>query len=113
MLVYELSSRKNISAVPRIAPIFSDILEITIISEDSNYKSTQGIDFTLKNGRISFKFNPLTPFKSGSKYSISIKNTTTEAVIYRGKMLVVKQNTDIQNYTPSTQQAQRYKIKGA
>jgi len=46
---------------------------------------------------------------AGDKHEITITNTTTETVIYRGKMIVVKEDTDIQNYTPSTQTTQRFK----
>ena len=61
----------------------------------------------LKNRLVFTLPNTNTDFSAGNKYQITIKNGST--TIYLGKMIVVTELTDIQNYTPSNQTTQRYK----
>lgn len=111
MIVIELNTILEISAIPRVAPSLLDILVLTAINEKSQVSTDIPIDGYMHNGRLIFTFVIPLIFIAGDKYEISINNTTTSKLVYKGKMIVVKENTDIQNYTPSTQQTQRFKTK--
>ena len=111
MLVVELNTIIELGAVPRIAPALLDNLVMTALNESSQVSTDITIDGYMHNGRLIFTFDIPLIFKLGDKYEVSIKIQTTGIIIYLGKMIVVKENTDIQNYTPSTQQPQRFKKK--
>lgn len=112
MLVIELNTDNSLSAVPRIAPSLSDILVFKWINEFSQVTGEIEMIWQFSKGRLTFGFDTLPDdFIAGNKYEISIFNSNTGTIIYLGKLIVVKENTDIQNYTPSTQQQQRFKTK--
>jgi hypothetical protein len=107
MKVIKLNTPLTIVIVPRLLPIDGDVLIFNAINEFSQVTVTQTITWTKKNGRISFILASNSNFKAGNKYEISISNGAN--VIYLGKMIVVKEITDTQNYTPSKQTTQRFK----
>ena len=107
MKVIKLNTPFEVCVVPRIAPTLEDVLIFTAINEFSQVTVTQTITWTQKNGRISFTLASNIDFKAGNKYEISISKGAN--VIYLGKMIVVKEITDTQNYTPSKQTTQRFK----
>lgn len=112
MLVIELNTDNSLSAVPRIAPALSDILVFKWINENTQLTGDIEMIWQFSKGRLTFSFDTLpSDFIAGDKYEISIFNETTSAIIYLGKLIIVKEDTDIQNYTPSTQQTQRFKTK--
>lgn len=111
MIVIELNTILKLSAVPRIAPFFSDSLVLTAIKESNQESIAIELIHYMHNGRLIFTFDTPETFKSGDKLEISIKNETENTIVYRGKAIVVKENTDIQNYTPSKQTIQRFKTK--
>ena len=111
MIVIELNTILKLSAVPRIAPFFSDSLVLKAIKETTQESINIELIHYMYNGRLVFTFDIPDTFKSGDKLEISINNETTGAIVYRGKAIVVKEGTDIQNYTPSKQITQRFKTK--
>ena len=111
MLVVRLNSLVEVSAVPRIAPALSDTLKLTATNETTQIETIIYIEFYMYNGRLVFTFDIPIEFKAGNKYEVEINNENTNTIIYRGKMIVINETTDIQNYTPSTQQTQRFKVK--
>ena len=110
MLVVRLNSLVEVSAVPRIAPAF-DTLKLTATNETTQIETIIYIEFYMYNGRLIFTFEIPEAFKAGDKFEIEINEETTNTIIYRGKLIVVNESTDIQNYTPSTQQPLRFKTK--
>lgn len=110
MKVLKLNTPFEISAVVRTAPAQSDTLVLTVLNEFNQISFNYTLTWVVNNDRIEFTLPNTNPdLKAGNKYEIYINNTTTEDIIYRGKMIVVNENTDIQNYTPSKQVTQRFK----
>ena len=108
MKVLKLNTSFKISAVVRVAPVLGDILTMTALNEFSGNTKDYVLIWDFLRDRLEFNLsNSNTDFKAGNKYEITIKNGVN--TIYLGKMIVVNQATDIQNYTPSSQTTQRYK----
>ena len=113
MKIIELGSLVEISAVVRTAPSLLDILVLKLKNETTNVLIEETITWYSHKGRIVFTFDPLPEdFSAGNKYEIQIFNQNTQQTIYLGKLLVVANGTDIQNYTPSKQRTQRFTTKG-
>ena len=108
MKVLKLNTSFEISAVVRIAPVLGDVLKVTAINEFSENSKEYTLTWVYLRNRLTFTLpDTNTDFKASNKYEITIKNGVN--IIYLGKMIVVNQATDIQNYTPSSQITQRYK----
>ena len=108
MKVLKLNTSFKISAVVRIAPGFSDVLKLTAVNEFNENSKEYTLSWSYSRNRLTFTLpDTNTDFKANNKYEITIKNGVN--TIYLGKMIVVNQLTDIQNYTPSSQITQRYK----
>jgi hypothetical protein len=109
MKVLELNTPFEIRAVVRVAPVQSDVLVFTARNESTGLTTDYILIWSVVNGRLIFTLPNTNPdFIAGNKYEIYITNNNLQSVIYRGKMIVVKENTNIQNYTPSIQLTQRY-----
>ena len=112
MIVLELNTPFNVSVVPRIAPTLLDVINLVTINENTKFTFSYELDWTMVKGRLSFTLpDTNTDYKAGRKYEVTILNDTTSQILYRGKLIVVKEGTNIQNYTPSTQTTQRFKTK--
>lgn len=112
MKVIKLDTPFELSAVVRIAPSLGDIIDFKSRNEATNLEADFNINWEYSRGRLLFTLPEITQgvaYFAGDKHEITITNTTTSEVIYRGKMIVVNELTDIQNYTPSTQTQQRFK----
>lgn len=107
MKVIKLNTPYEICAVPRIALVLSDVLIFTARNETSSFIFEQTLNFSIINDRLKFTLtSPILDFKAGNKYEIFI--TTNGLIVYRGKMIIVKEDTNIQNYTPSNQTTPRF-----
>lgn len=112
MKIIRLNNDVKIGVVPRITPILTDELILKVRNEVSNLEMEIIVLFTIENERIIITFDVLPDdFIAGNKYEIEVYNETTLKTIYLGKLLIVKNDTDLQNYTPSKQRTQRYKAK--
>jgi len=112
MKVIKINTPFDLSAVVRTAPSLGDLLSFYSRNEATDLTANYNINWEYSHGRLLFTLPEITEeiaYNAGEKHEISITNTTTETVIYRGKMIVVNEDTDIQNYTPSTQTTQRFK----
>tara|TARA_R110000782_G_scaffold30243_1_gene75220 strand:- start:3 stop:329 length:327 start_codon:yes stop_codon:yes gene_type:complete len=108
MKVLKLNTPFEISAVVRVAPVLGDILTFTATNEVTDNTKDYVLEWEYTRKRLVFTLpNTNTDFAAANKYEITIKNA--ETVIYLGKMIVVNEITDTQNYTPSNQITQRYK----
>jgi len=107
MKVLKLNTPFEVSAVPRIALVSSDVLIFTARDEVTNESVDYTLDWSVINGRLVFELPNTNPdFIAGNKYEIFIKRI--DEIVYRGKMIIVKEDTDIQNYTPSKQTTPRF-----
>jgi hypothetical protein len=111
MKILELNKPIELGAVVRTAPTVGDNLILKLRNEFSNLLIEIPIVWSESKGRLVFSFDTQTDFKAGNKYQLEIYNDTESQTIYFGKLLVVKEDTNIQNYTPSTQRTQRFKSK--
>ena len=112
MKVIKIDTPFELSAVVRIAPSTGDIIDFKSRNEATDLEADFNINWEYTHSRLLFTLPAITQdvaYFAGDKHEITITNTTTDTVIYRGKMIVVKEDTDIQNYTPSTQTTQRFK----
>jgi hypothetical protein len=106
MKVLKLNTPFELSAVVRTAPDYGDVLVFKAINEFSQVEIVQTLVWTKRNDRLSFILASNIDFVAGNKYEISISNNSK--VIYLGKMIVVKEITDIQNYSQSKQTTPRF-----
>lgn len=107
MKVLKLNTPFEISAVPRIALVSSDVLIFTARNEVTGLSTDYTLVWSINNGRLVFELpDTNADFKAGNKYEIFIKKSDT--IVYRGKMIIVKEDTDTQNYTPSKQTTPRF-----
>lgn len=109
MKVLELNKPISIEAVVRFAPTTGDSLSLILRNEFTNLSLNLPLTWSIVKDRLVFSFDMNADFNSGNKYQMEIKNNTQ--TIYFGKLIIVKENTNIQNYTPSNQRPQRFKSK--
>lgn len=85
------------SFVPLKYPQISDDLTIELRNEISNLAITETCNWVENLGRVYLTIpSPQVDFEIGNKYSIVVKNSTTP--IYYGKLIVLDEGTDIQNF---------------
>ena len=85
------------SFVPLKYPQISDDLTIELRNEISNLLITDTCNWIENLGRISLTIpSPQADFETGNKYSIVIKNGIEP--IYYGKLTVLENGTDTQNF---------------
>lgn len=109
MKIVELDTPVELSAVVRSIPQTGDSINIILKNEVSGLVIDLPTTWTYEKQRLKFSFDIPLDFKAGNHYQITLKNGSN--VIYLGNLLVVKEGTNIQNYTPSTQRTQRFKSK--
>jgi len=111
MKVLELNKPIELWAVVRTATITGENLILKLRNETNNLLIEIPIVWSVSRERLVFSFNVHADFKAGNKYELEIYNQSTSESLYFGKLLIVKENTNIQNYTPSSQITQRFKSK--
>ena len=110
MKVIELNTPIEVPLIPRVMPLMGDLITIQLINEFTNLVINLPTIWTYSKQRLIISFDENQPdFKIGNKYQITLKNGAN--VIYMGNLLIVKENTNLQNYTPSSQITQRFKSK--
>lgn len=90
-----------IKVIPRFYPLISDALTI-------EFESGIVVPFTwvTNENKIVFTFTDTSLFTQTENYSFTIKNGSI--VIYKGKIIFLKNNTDVQNYTNQSQDTRRW-----
>jgi uncharacterized membrane protein len=109
MKVILLDSQYSFSCVPRITPLLSDTIVLTLRNELTDEIITPEINFTVGqklnvNILDNFEF-----FKEKNKYEISIK--LGSVILYKGKLIALDQNTNIQDYEYGSQTTKRFDYK--
>lgn len=101
MKVFILSTPLIFSCIPRVYPKINDTLVLELRNEMTSVVLTPDISFTLTDKlNITIIVKP-DDFKTQNKYELTIKNSGS--VIYRGKGIVLDNNTNVQNYQYGTQ----------
>lgn len=87
---------------PRFYPALSDDIVLTL--DDGTV-----LDFTwiIEKNNIVVTLESTTGFVQGNAYSFTITKGTD--IVYKGKIIFVDDNTDIQNYTNQSQDTKRWK----
>jgi len=110
MKIIELNTPVSIDFVARQIPSTGDLITIKLTNEYTSLVIDLPTTWTYSKQRLNVSFDGnQADFKAGNKYQIILKNGAS--VIYIGNLLIVKENTNLQNYTPSTQITQRFKSK--
>jgi len=95
--------------IPRVYPIITDTLTLYLRNEITDKTITPAITFTISEKlKITIPAQP-TDFKIQNKYEVELKNGSS--VIYRGKIIILAEGTDIQNYEYSSQINAKFKYK--
>jgi hypothetical protein len=110
MKVIKINEIEQFNCVPRNYPSVSDELTVTLINEMTNEPINLSFTFSISDAYLTIIVNEIpNDFKSGEKYSITIKNITkNNYIIYLGKLMIVDENTDIQNYEYQSQSNSRF-----
>jgi hypothetical protein len=109
MKILFLGDPLNFSVIPRIYPIISDTIILSLKNEMTGLEIIPGITFTIDDKlNISITTQPA-DFKTQNKYEISLKNGAD--LIYLGKMIILDSNTNIQNYEFNSQTSSRFDYK--
>lgn len=88
--------------IPRLYPVITDALALT-------FENGMSIAFSweVTNKYLLITLEDTSSFKQRENYSFTILSTTD--IIYKGKMIFLKDDTDVQNYTNQSQDNKRYK----
>lgn len=109
MKVLFLTEALNFSAIPRVYPLVTDTLTLTLRNEQTDIIITPGVTFTVTDKiNITITDQPA-DFKPQNKYEVTIKNGSE--LIYLGRMIILESGTDVQNYENATQSNERFQYK--
>jgi len=110
MKVLRLNTLEQFSCIPRDYPALSDTLSVKLKNELTNYVIDLSFTFNFSGAYLTVIVNEIpADFASGNKYEITITNITQQnKIVYLGKLLIVDENTDIQNYDYQSQSNSRY-----
>lgn len=90
-----------IKIVPRLYPNPTDELVLELETGQ-----TIDINWVKNNNLLEITLNNLSQFEQRGNYSFTISNN--EVIVYKGKIIFLKNNTDVQNYTNQSQDNKRW-----
>ena len=90
-----------IKIVPRLYPATGDTLILELETGQ-----TIDIDWVKSNNLLEITLNDLTQFEQRGNYSFTITKGTD--IVYKGKLIFLKDGTDVQNYTDKSQDTKRW-----
>jgi len=108
MKVLFLETPYTFSLIPRVYPLESDTLILSLRNEITDTVSTPDITFTVTD-KVNVTIVELLGLKSKDKFEIELKNGSE--IIYLGKLIVLDENTNVQNYEYGSQQNARFDYK--
>lgn len=104
-----LNSPLTFSCIPRVYPASEDSLSLSLRNEANDVMINASIEFTVDELlNITITEQP-TDFEIQNKYEAIIYNDTD--IIYMGKIVVLKEDTDVQDYQYITQDEDGFKFK--
>lgn len=109
MKVLFLGSSLLIKVVPRVYPQITDTLVLRLRNEITGIILTPEINFSVGQTLDVTLLNPQTDFKVQNKYEIEISNDGW--VIYRGKLIILEDGTDVQTYNYGQESNSRFNFK--
>jgi len=90
-----------IKIVPRLYPIITDTLILELETGQ-----TLPITWVLNGNLIEITITDVSLFEQRGNYSFTVTND--DVIIYKGKIIFLKNNTDVQNYSNQTQDNKRW-----
>ncbi len=108
MKVLILGAPLKFTCVPRKYPIVSDALALVLRHENTETILTPTITFTTAEMLTVTITDTIPQFKAQTKFEIELK--IEEETIYKGKLIVLEEGTDIQNYQYDSQSTGRFQF---
>ncbi len=109
MKVLFLDAVLDFYVILREYPLITDTLTLNLRNESSNVSISPAVTFEIEERlKVTITAQP-SDFKTQNKYEIELKNGSL--TIYRGKIIILAQGTDVQNYEYNSQPNQRYDYK--
>jgi hypothetical protein len=109
MKVLFLNTPLEFSLIPRKYPFISDELTLSLRNETTGLLINPVITFTVSDKLdITLTTQPL-DFKTQNKYEVTLLNDSE--IIYKGKLIVLEEGTDVQNYNYGSQTTSKYSFK--
>ena len=109
MKVLFLNAVLDFYLIPQEYPLLTDTLTLKLRNESSNKTITPAVTFVLGEYlKVNITTQPA-DFDIQNKYEVELKNGAS--VIYRGKIIILAQGTDVQNYDYSSQPNAKYGYK--
>ncbi|KAF2337225.1 hypothetical protein [Flavobacterium daemonense] len=110
MKVLRLNTSEQFSCIPREYPNPSDTLSVKLKNELTNLVIDLVFTFNLSDAYLTVIVEDVpADFATGNKYEITITNITQQdKTVYLGKLLIVDEHTDIQNYDYQKQSNSRF-----
>ncbi len=109
MKVLFLDTPLIFKVVPRFYPLITDTISLHLRNEATNEVITPEISFTLNNYLNITILEQPTDFAIQNKYEVIIYNDVD--IIYMGKLIVLKEGTNVQDYEYKTQNNEYFRFK--
>jgi len=112
MKVIKINQVEQFSCVPRQYPNLTDELGVKVKNEMTNVMIDLGFTYELSGSYLTIIINDVpADFESGNKYEVTVSNiTNNSSLVYLGKLLIVDENSDVQNYVYKSQSNSRYEF---
>lgn len=95
--------------IPRKYPDVTDTLTLELRNENTNLIITPTISFLVADKLSITVLEQHSDFKTQNKYEITLLNSSE--IIYKGKLIVLEQGTDLQNYNYGSQTTSKFQFK--
>lgn len=108
MKVIYLNKPYDINLVPRIYPEVEEELTLELRNESTDFTFQPEIEWMVNNlMTVTITSGvPLGEFQSMNKYEMTLTNGLS--IVYKGKMMIVDEDTNIQNYVYTDQSDSRF-----
>lgn len=112
MKVIKLNQLEQFKCVPRQYPNSTDELSVKLKNELTDTTIDLVFTFSVSTSYLTIGITDVpADFESGNKYEITIRNiTNNNSLVYLGKLLIVDENTDVQNYEYKQQSNSRFEF---
>lgn len=109
MKVLYFNQPLTFSCVPRIYPLASDTISLSLRNELTDIMITPSMTFTVDRLLNIVITSQPADFEIQNKYEVILYNDTS--IIFMGKIIILKVGTDVQNYEYTTQVDNGFKYK--
>lgn len=112
MKVIKLNQWEQFKCVPRLYPNSTDELSVKLKNELTNTMIDLVFTFSVSASYLTVAITDVpADFESGNRYEITISNiTNNNSLVYLGELLIVDENTDVQNYEYKQQSNSRFEF---